>query len=253
MVIETRDEAGGVRVLTLNRPPATAIDYQLLDALGAACDAAVRDDAVRAVAITGQGKFFCGGLDLKAITAASGERAQRSSLGRDDGIFRLWTLPKPTVALINGHCIAGGMIVAFACDLRIAADTNAKLGLNEVAIGLAFPRGAYEIARLAMTNAQARRVFLEAELHGPAAARDLGLVDEVVDPARLLERGLERARRLGAYPQAAYAHTKRALQAEAVERVRSETVAQHRAVLEVWTSPETQVTLLAQLAGISRK
>jgi enoyl-CoA hydratase len=253
MVIETRDETGGVRVLILNRPPANAINAGLLQELERACGEAERDDAVRAVVLTGgAGKFFCGGLDLKAVIAAGGAAPWSVNLGRNDGVFALWTLSKPTVAMINGHAIAGGTILALACDVRIAAHGNAKIGLNEAAIGLAFPIGAFEIARLALTNQQARRVLLEAELHLPEAAREAGLVDEIVDPARLEEACLERARRLGAYPRAAFVHSKRALQHEAVERVRNETPAQQRAVVSVWTSEETSQVLAAQLAGISK-
>lgn len=251
MIVECKDLDGGVRVVTLNRPPANAINGELLAELYTACEAAKNDDGVRAVVVTGAGKFFSGGLDLKQVTAETG--AFGPEFGRRDGIFALWTLPKPTVAMVNGHAIAGGGILCLACDVRIAARSNIKIGLNEAAIGLSFPTGAYEIAALALSNQQARRVLLEAGLHGPDAARDVGMIDEVVEPADLERVCFERARLLGSYVRAAYAHTKRSLQRDAVQRVLNETDEQRRATAEVWTSPETMRAVMTQLSKVSKK
>ncbi|MBI5628589.1 MAG: enoyl-CoA hydratase/isomerase family protein [Candidatus Rokubacteria bacterium] len=253
MWIESRDVAGGVRILTLNRPPANAINGEVLDDLARACDEAERDDAVRAVVFTGSGKFFSGGLDLAQLSADPAQRAKVMGFGKDDGVFALWRLPKPTIAMVNGHAIAGGGILLLACDFRIAARTNLKIGLNEVALGLAFPIGAFEISRLALTNRQARRVLLEAGLYPLDTARELGFLDEVVEPDELESTCFERAALLGSYPRAAYAHTKRALQQQAHERVRSETADEHAAIHAVWNSDETLRTVTAQLAGIRRK
>ncbi|MBI4514280.1 MAG: enoyl-CoA hydratase/isomerase family protein [Deltaproteobacteria bacterium] len=253
MAIEIRDLDGGVRIMQLNRPPANAINSELMNALENACAAAARDPAVRAVVVTGSGKFFCGGLDLRALTGSPQEGRQLSAFGRNDGVFALWTLPKPTIAMVNGHAIAGGGILTLACDVRIGAHGNAKIGLNETAIGLPLPAGALAITGLALTNQQARRVCLEAELYPPTVARELGILDEVVEPAKLEEACLAKARLLAAYPQAAYAYNKRALQHDAVQLVLNETDEQRRAAFAVWTSPETVQKLNQQLSGISSK
>lgn len=251
--VETGDEAGGVRVLRLNRPPANAITLELLQDLETACQAAAGTPEVRAVVVTGSGKFFSAGLDLRALSTDAGARLRSGRFGSGDGLSALWTLPKPTVAMINGHAVAAGGVIALACDFRVSARGPFKIGLNETAIGLAFPLGAFEVAQLALTSEQARRVMLEAGLHEPDRARELGLVDEVVEADDLKSTCLERARRLGRYPAQAYAHTKEALQRAAVERVRNETDAARRAVVDVWSSPETVQTLMAQLADLGRK
>ena len=250
MTIETKDVDGGVRILTLNRPPANAIDPTLMRDLYEACEAATRDDAVRAIVVIGAGKFFCGGLDLKAVTGQTGTGSGFGSQG--DGVFALWTLPKPTVAMVNGHAIAGGGIVTLACDVRVAARGNAKIGLNETAIGLPLPTGAMEIARLALTDQQARCIVLGAELYPPDVARAHGMIDDVVEPADLERVCLERARLLGSYPRQAYAYNKRILQQHAITAVRNETDAQRRETFEVWTSPETMQAVMKQMTGISR-
>ena len=141
MTVECRDIDGGVRILTLNNPPANAFNQALLTDLGTAADAATHDDRVRAVVVTGAGRFFSGGLDLKEVTSPTQGEVFGSTFGSHDGVFALWTLPKPTLAMVNGHAIAGGAILCLACDVRIAAEGHTKIGLNEVAIGLSFPIG----------------------------------------------------------------------------------------------------------------
>jgi enoyl-CoA hydratase len=252
VIVETNDLGDGIRMLALNRPPANAISRELIDGLSQACRAAREDESVRAIIVTGAGKFFSGGVDLKQ--ASSGE----SRLGRfvgseDDGVFALWTMPKPTVAMVNGHAIAGGVIIALACDFRIAAQHGPRFGLNEVAIGLPFPVGAFEIAKLALTNRQLRQVMLQAELCDPARALELGFVDELVAPALLETRSVEMARRLGKHGQRAYAHTKRAIQRAAVARTLAQTDEEAREIGDISTSDESLRLIIAQVSAISKR
>jgi enoyl-CoA hydratase len=251
MLVEAKDLGDGVRVLTLNRPPANAISREFLNALRDQANAARDDDGVRAVIVTGAGKFFSGGLDVKE--AAGGQSRVGNLVGStDDGIFALWTLPKPTVAMVNGHAIAGGVIIALACDFRITQSGSHRFGLNEVAIGLAFPRGAFEVARLALDNRQLRWTMLEAGLFDAERALELGIVDEIVAPADLQRRCIEMAKRLGANGRLAYAHTKRRIQAEAVARTLEQKPEEAREVGAIGQSEESRSLLEAQVRSISR-
>ena len=252
MLVESRDVGDGVRILTLNRPPANAISAEFLSALGAQCKAARDDENVRAVIIQGNGRFFSGGLDLKE--ASSGiSRVGNLAGSRDDGLFMLWTLPKPTVAMVDGHAIAGGVIIALACDFRITQLDSQRFGLNEVAIGLAFPRGAFEIARLALDNRQLRWTMLEAGLFDARRALEMGIVDEIVEPARFESRCIETAKRLGANGRLAYAHTKQRIQAEAVARVLNQDAEEAHEVARITQSEETRALIAAQVAALTRR
>lgn len=274
MFVEATDLEHGIRLLTLSRPPANAINADLNGALYEQCRRARDDAQVKAVIVTGAGRFFSAGLDLKEAAAGPGqardfvesspsvgsakESAPRRGgignfgRGETDGLFALWTMPKPTVAMVNGHAIAGGMIIALACDFRVAAAGNHRFGLNEVAIGIAFPIGAFEVARLALDDRSLRYAALEAGLHDASRARELGLVDEVVAPAELQTRCVTQARTLAAHGALAYAHTKGAIQREAIERVRSETPEQLAARNTVFVHPDTQARLRAQVEALSK-
>jgi enoyl-CoA hydratase len=251
MLVEAKDIGDGVRMLTLNRPPANAINRDFNRALAQACDAARDDSGVRALIVAGNGRFFSGGVDLRA--GESGEMVGNLGGGPEDGVYALWTLPKPTVAMVNGHAIAGGTIIALACDFQITCEGRHKFGLNEVSIGLPFPQGAFEIARLALTPRALRHATLVAELFEAPRALELGIVDEVVGAERLEERCVALARRLAAHSQRAYAHTKRAIQREAVARVMAQRRGDLLEVAEITRSEETRRLLAGQLANLGKK
>lgn len=252
MLVDSRDLPNGIRVLTLNRPPANAISAELNDALRDRCRDALGDDSVRALIVTGAGKFFSGGMDLKNALGGLGGIRNLAG-GPDDGIFSLWTMPKPTVAMVNGHAIAGGAVIALACDFRITCQGEHKFGLNEVAIGLAFPMGAFEIVRLAMDNRALRRAMLEAGLHGASRACELGFVDEVVEYERLESRAIETALRLASLGRGAYANTKKHIQGEAVERVLAQSLARFDQTAAVARAPETRERIQSQVSTLAKK
>jgi enoyl-CoA hydratase len=252
MTMTERDVVGGVRILTLDHAPANTLSFDVLRELHALCDAANNDDSVRAVILTGRGPFFSGGLDLAMLSSGADRSAWNpATFGRNDGVFALWTLPKPTIAMVNGHAIAGGAILALACDVRIAAGEQTRIGLNELAIGIAPPRAAYEIARLALSSQKLWRLGLAAELHDADRAREVGMIDEVVRGEELEARCISWARRLGSYPREAYAYSKRLVQQEAVHAVLAETDDRLRALVEAWASRETIRALVAQRASLS--
>jgi len=164
----------------------------------------------------------------------------------------LLRFPKPTVAMIGGHAIAGGLIIALACDYRLGLDADYRIGLNEVAIGASFPRASFEVVRLRLTHPRASELLLGAALYPAAEAVRLGVVDELLPADSFEATVMRRAARLGAYPREAYAHTKLALVSEAVARIESETDEDALAGAAVWMTPESVTARAAQaqkLAG----
>jgi len=243
--VRVADREGGVRVVTLDRPPANAEDETLLADLDAALAAAGADDAVRALVLTGAGPFFSGGFDFAAPRRAETDaRAMRDTFR--DVHLALLTLPKPTIAMINGHAVAGGLVLALACDYRLALDGDYKIGLNELAVGASYPRVALEIVRLRLSPARASELLLGAALYPASQAPRLEVADELIPADRLEATVLRRAARLGAFPREAYAHTKAALVEDAVRRVHAETAEAADRGAAIWTTPESRAARAAQ-------
>jgi enoyl-CoA hydratase len=155
--------------------------------------------------------------------------------------------------MVNGHAIAGGLVLALACDYRLGVERDYRIGLNEVAIGASYPRVAFEIVRLRLTHARASELLLGAALYPADQALRLGVVDELLPPDTFAATALRRAARLGSFPREAYAHTKTALVAEAVARVRAETPDEAARGAAVWTTAESRAARKAQRAKLGMR
>ncbi|MAE69928.1 MAG: hypothetical protein CME06_05610 [Gemmatimonadetes bacterium] len=251
MAVRAHDEDGGIRVLTLDRPPVNAINVELLRDLKTAVDDAARDHGVRVILMRGGERTFSAGLDLKELAAGAGGELAR--LGRNDGIFALWTVSKPTIAEIGGHAIAGGAILALACDFRVTCEGSHRIGLNETSFGIAFPREALEIARASLPHEIVMRLILEAETFEPAEAKEHGFVHEIVARDQLSDRCMTLARKLAEYPPAGYAHNKQYLLDPALAQCGAETQEARDALTQLWLSAETMHAVIARVAALSKK
>lgn len=243
--IRVDDREGGVRFLILDRSPANAIDETLLSDLSAALRDAGADEDVRAIVLTGAGRFFSAGFDLKAPQRDDQSTLQLLHLYREAHL-RLLALPKPTVAMMNGHAIAGGLVLVLACDYRLGVQGDYRIGLNEVAIGASYPKVAFEIVRLRLTHAHASELILGAALYPVTEALRLGVVEELLPPDTFETTVMRRAARLGAFPREAYAHAKAAFLAETVARVETETAEEAARGASVWMTPESRAARAAQ-------
>ena len=253
--VRSEDREDGVRLLTLDRPPANAITPALLRDLSAALDAAREDDSVRAVVLTGEGRFFSAGLDLRGgidFQALSSTGSPTDPfLPLRACLLTFLRFPKPTVAMLRGHAIAGGLILVLACDYRLGLDGEYRIGLNEVAIGASFPKAAFEIVRLRLTHQQASELLLGAGLYPAGQAARLGVVDELLPAGSFEETVFRRAARLGSFPRDAYAHTKAALVAETIAPIESETPEEAQRTAAVWLSSESVAARAAQAQKLS--
>ncbi len=197
------------------------------------------------VLLTGAGDAFCAGLNLKEVAAIDLEGARRLLRSLEGLVDELFGYPAPTVALVNGHAIAGGCILALCCDYRVAAgDPRIRIGLNETALGLPFPPRILSMVRSRVPPGAVDRVVLEAALHAPAEARALGLVDEVADDAR--GAAVAALQRLASHPRDAYARNKARLRA-GVLGVREQAAEEELAA--VWGSAEVRARAAAALQG----
>ncbi len=205
----------GVAVLTLNRPDRlNAMSRSMLDALLAALPRLADDPDVGAVVLTGAGRGFCAGGDVKAM--AEGREAEGVTLeeraqalrGRMEVSRWLHELPKPTIAMVRGAAAGAGLSLALACDLRVAGDT-ARFATAFARVGYSGDfGGSWFLTRLVGT-AKARELYYTADIVDALQARELGLVNRVVPDARLEEETLALARRLAQGPRVALRYMKR--------------------------------------------
>ena len=147
---------------------------------------------------------------------------------------------------MRGHAIAGGLVLVLACDYRLGLEGDYRVGLNEVAVGAAFPRTAIEIVRLRLAHARASELVLGAALYPATQAVRLGIVDELLPADRFEETVLRRAAHLAAFPREAYAHAKAALIGETLDRIDAETPAEAAAAIAVWSAPASRAARARQ-------
>lgn len=227
------DQRSDVAVLVMNEGKANSIGPAFLASMEAALDR-VCAASPSALVLTGEGKHFCAGLDLAGMNAFSVDELDRFLLAFERAFLRLFLLPFPVVAAVNGNAIAGGCILAGAADYRVAALGEYRIGVNEVRLGVSFPSIALEVPRFQLPPAAFARAVLEGDLYPPAEAAALGLVDELVSSDRLLDRASEVARRYRRSPREAFAQVKREMRAPAVERIEGHGEASRAAFRELW-------------------
>lgn len=204
----------GVLVITMDDGKMNAISHEVIDSLHAALDRAT--DEAGSVCVRGNDRALSAGFDLGVMGGPpEGMRALVTSGA--ELLMRLYVHPQPTVVAVTGHALAAGALVLLACDTRIGADGPTKIGLNEVAIGLALPEFAGELALARLGTPWLTRATVQAEILDPAGALAAGYLDRI-DPA-CVPSAIDEARRLGQLPRGAYGRTKRSLRQPMVDRV----------------------------------
>src|SRR6478752_6184713 len=208
----------GVATLTLCRPEVmNAVRRQTTTEILAALDDVRRNDAVRCLVLTGEGRGFCAGDDFQAIFLADdrGERKHSSQINRikrgETSLDEIFGLQKPTIAAVNGPAVGYGMDIALYCDIRIAAE-SAKFGWFFVRRGVMGTIGGTFVLRQLVGLSKAYELTLTGDLVDAAEAERIGLVSKVVPGDRLLEEARAMARKLASGPPLAQRAIKRSMQ-----------------------------------------
>ena len=187
----------GIATITLNRPEKrNALSFQLVDELLAALDE-IKKSTAQVVILTGAGKAFCAGMDLDGLKSLVGKSHQENikDSERIAQLFRgVYDFPLPTIAAVNGAAIAGGTGIATMCDFTLAVP-NAKFGYTEVRIGFV-PAIVSSMLVWQVGHKIARDLLLSGRTFDADDAHRFGLVNEVVEPERLMQRANELASEL---------------------------------------------------------
>lgn len=250
MRLERQD---GVGILIIDTERNNAINDDSIREAHQLMDEAERDPAIRALVVTSTHKtLFCPGVDLPALMGHSRAEMRAFFEAATGLVRRKFAYPKPEVYALNGHTIAAGCMMALAGDYRLMANGRFAIGLMEIDIGLAAPRGVVEMITHVLGGRLAERILFSGERYNPDKALQLGLIDEVVEPEGLMHRAIERARLLGGKPPAGYRRLKRYARQAVVDRMQSLDAAHLDDLVEQWFAEETQRLVAAAVHRMAK-
>jgi enoyl-CoA hydratase len=196
--------------------------------------------------LTGREGFFSAGVDLK-VAPTLGQGEQREMVAGINRLFAGWyAFPRPVVCAVNGHAIAGGLILALCGDHRVCS-TEGKIGLTELRAGIPYPAAAIVAVRRELTAQAARQLVLRAELIDTHRAHELGVMDELATPDQVVDHALERASAMAALPREAYERVKAQLRGPVIEEIKAAVATDP--MLEGWIGGETAGAAAGILGG----
>jgi len=240
------EERGEVAIMRLQHGKVNALDLELLQAITEAMGAV---DQARAVVITGSGSVFSAGVDLQRIVAGGPSYVREFLPALSGSFMAIFDHPGPVVAAVNGHAIAGGCVIAAACDVRLMS--QGTIGLAELSVGVPFPPVPMEIMRHAIGPAIGHLV-LTAALLDPAQAQSTGLIQHVCTAEVLLESAVDRARQMARTPVGVFSVSKRQLQQPARDRIAARR-GEEEAVAEMWSSDRTRDAIALYLGALRER
>jgi enoyl-CoA hydratase len=228
----------GIAFVSMVHGKANALDTEFCEAM-AALFKALRTSDAKAVVLSAPGNIFSAGVDLKRVSAGGADYVREFLPSLHKMYDAVFFHPKPVIAAINGHAIAGGAVLAACADRRIMAAPGGRIGITELLVGVPLPALAFEIVRFAVPERNLPEFALTGATFDTDAALARGWVDEVVEPEALLARARAAAAFYVGLAPRAFAQTKMQLRLPVSERYALNGEATDKAVTDIWTAPET--------------
>jgi len=239
--VETAD---GVAVVRLNRGVTNPIDLELVEGIAGHLLGLAEDTAVRSVVLTSSSeRFFSIGFDIPALIDLPREEFAAFYRAFNALTLDLYSFPKPTVAAIRGHAIAGGCILALCCDWRVVAEGRRLMGLNEVKLGVPIPFPTDCILRSLVPGRVARDMMEVGDFHRPENLRQIGLVDHVVAPELVVSTAVELARSVAASPVPGYRRIKANRVEPVLDAIHARLEEREQHFLDCWYSDTARALL----------
>jgi enoyl-CoA hydratase len=224
-----------MKTIRLDHGKANTLDMEMLQQLDGELRGAVAEDSV---IITASGTIFSAGVDLFRLLDGGPNYVRDFLPLLTSVLMRIYDFPRPVVAAVNGHAVAGGCLIACACDIRIMASGSGRIGLTELLVGVPFPSVPLEIVRSVMPQHVLRRIIYEGGTYLPEEALRIGLIDEVVRPDALMSRATALAEKLAEIPREVFTLTKRRLRPDLSE-VLKRNANEENEILRMWADPKT--------------
>lgn len=240
MSITQLDKHDGITTLTLTRGKVHALNEETADHLNARFDELRNDAETKAVVFTGEGNFFSFGFDVPELYDYTPDDMTRFVTKITSVFLKIFEFPKPVVAAINGHVVAGGVMLIAACDRRVMASGKARVSLNEITFGASLFAGSLEMLRCVIGHRNAEIIALGGAMYSAEEGRDLGLIDVVTEPYSVLPEAQAMAVDMCKIDLTAFADIKRQLRAPVVERIKRDEADQIKRFIDIWYSDSTR-------------
>lgn len=245
---------GPIGIFTIDTPRNNAINLDFIHEAHALMDEAEQDSEIAALVVTSTHRsLFCPGVDLPSLTGKSPAEMRAFYEALTGIVRRKFAYPKPEVYALNGHTIAGGLMMALAGEHRLMAQGPFYVGLMEIELGLAAPIGVVAMVQHVLGGRLAERVLFRGERHTVEQALALGLVDEVVERDRLMNRAIEHARLLGGKPATGYRRLKGYARHAVAERMAALDAAHLDDLVDQWFTADTQGRVAAAVERLTAR
>jgi enoyl-CoA hydratase len=248
-----RTERDGVAILEMAHGKVSAIDLEFCAALSDAMD---RTADCRAVVLTGRKSVFSAGVDLFRLLDGGVEYTRAFIPALDGVLEKIFTAPIPVVAAVNGHAIAGGCLVAAACDRRVMATGNGTVGVPELRVGVPFPPFCLELMRFLLSPQYFQEVVYRGATYSVQEALTRGLVDETTDREQVVDRAIVVALDYASIPPETFATAKAAIRAPLLRSVAALRESLGDRIESIWESDHTRGVIEAYLertVGVRKK
>ena len=231
-------QQGGIAVLRMAHGKANAMDLEFCQSMGERLEE-IKKSSSKALVLTGEGNIFSAGLDLVRVLEEGCDYLRKLAPALSEVFGKLFLFPKPVVAAVNGHAIAGGCLLACTADHRIMSRGGGRIGVPELLVGVPFPSSAMEIMRFVTNSQQLQKLLYEGTTCVAEEAICMGLIDETVEPADLLDKSVEKAEKLASLSPQVFEHTKWHIRQPTLELIRNGESKFEPSVLDIWGAAET--------------
>ncbi|GJM16255.1 MAG: putative enoyl-CoA hydratase [Thermodesulfobacteriota bacterium] len=232
-----------IAVITLNRPKVNALNDQLIRELKAAFQNAQSNDFITAIILTGEGSFFSFGFDVPEFMAYPKSSFESYVINYSKLIKEIFLFPKPVIAALNGHTVAGGCVLALACDHRVMLSGKAKIALNEMTFGSSLFSCVTETLQYAVGAKNSERIVYSGKMHSAEEALSLGLIDKIANEDEFLQVVSEIAQNFAKKDTKAFASIKKMLKQETLNRITNREQQTISEFVDIWYSDSTRKQL----------
>jgi 3,2-trans-enoyl-CoA isomerase len=240
-------------LITLDRGKSNALNREMITELNDMLNNIASDPNIAGVIITGKEPFFSAGLDLIELYNYNEAEAESFWHLFLNFVANITSFRKPLVAAINGHSPAGGCVIALACDYRIMAEGKYIIGLNEVPVGIIVPNSIFNLYAFWIGQANATRSLLEGKLFSPEEALQVGLVDELVNPASILTAAERKIRKYMGMERNTWEQSKLSIRKDLIASTSADQSEALTAMLKQWWAPTTRNILKTIIDNLHKK